>query len=179
MSSISHTATKLYALSLLASEDPFILTMGGEQLKDNAAHYKNQALGCDAWSPKEVAQLPSCAASLLAEAMVDSLNAPSSPHQSLLNLNPTLGKMSGGHRTSRHSALQSAVREWELSHSLPEGSAKKGGSALNAALYRSARAEIHGSLGQCVGSLFLILRNSLTRLTPLFLWTRWCCTIFL
>ena len=106
----------------------------------------------------DLKEMPDVVISELADADRISYEKVALPHQSLLSLNPMLGKPAGGARTIcktptlyRVSNIVSGkVQSWEanISHSCPFDRAKKGSSALDAALAQGLEAEVAFWLGQ-------------------------------
>ena len=120
--------------------------------------YKKDTTGCDSWKICTLKEMLDVVISDLADADKLSFEMVAQPHQSLLSLNSVLGKLAGGGRTicktpmlNRVSNLVTdSVSQWEanLAKDCTYDKARKGSSALDAALARGLEAEVAHWLNQ-------------------------------
>ena len=117
--------------------------------KQTIKHYNNNTRGSDSWHMSTLKELPDVCISSIADAIKQSVDEVAVPHQSLCSLNACLGKPSGGLRTISklpmtnrlYNKVSNNVVNWEkqiIANACgPYETAKKGCSALDAALYRN------------------------------------------
>ena len=130
--------------------------------KQAILNYNNDTRGSDSWQMKTLKQLPDICIANIADCLKESVDRVALPHQSLCSLNSCLGKPGGGIRTISklpmtnrlYNKVSTNVNNWEkdlLNNACGSyETAKKGHSALDAALYRNIVAEIAHWLGQFV-----------------------------
>ena len=127
--------------------------------------YKKDTPGSDIWTNKTLRNMPDIVISNIADDCKKVVDTVCLPHQSLLSLNSVIGKPGGGLRTisctpmitSRMiNKVSSAVKAWEANISIDcsYDTAKKGCSALDAALARNLLAEVAFWLKQVFGAAF-------------------------
>ena len=124
--------------------------------------YKKDTRGSDNWTCTELKALPDFAKSEIADALDKGIKSIAWPLQMLLNLMALLGKPNGGDRTvSKTPMLYRMVvryltefKEWAIQHSQEYDSAKRGSSALRAALLRNVVSEVAVVLGYEVATVF-------------------------
>ena len=124
--------------------------------------YHKDSTGSDNWSNTMLRKMPDVVISSIADASASAYLNVALPHQSLVSLNPVLGKPGGGIRTicktpmlyRMYNIVSTAVMSWEaaISDSCPHDTAKKGNSALDAALGRNLLAEVAFWIGQVFGA---------------------------
>ena len=113
--------------------------------------YNKNSRGVDSWTCTELKQMPKCVLSMFLNVINLTYQNAANPHQSLISLNPLLGKPSGGTRTicltpmlyrqtCRTQAFQ--IKHWEKEHVEDFDMARPGSSALNAALVRNVLAGV-------------------------------------
>ena len=134
------------------------------QTLDNSLRgYFKDSLGIDFWGPTDLKAIPPFCREPLAAAVDFSLQSVAQPIQTLINLNPLLGKPSGGFRTicktpilSYRLAVRSfnRVEKWETDVPAVFDQAGKGRSALAAALDRDVFTEVYLTLGYIVAAAF-------------------------
>ena len=124
--------------------------------------YHKDSTGSDNWSNTMLRKMPDVVISSIADASASAYLNVALPHQSLVFLNPVLGKPGGGIRTicktpmlyRMYNIVSTAVMSWEaaISDSCPHDTAKKSNSALDAALGRNLLAEVAFWIGQIFGA---------------------------
>ena len=133
-----------------ALESGISTTVSLETLDAGLKGYNKGSLGGDLWHPNELKSLPTLARQQIATNLNKSFKELAWPHQSILSLNPCLGKPSGGCRTICKTPMLyrmclrglKGVPKWERMFTQAYDKAKRGSSCLLTALARGLRAEI-------------------------------------
>ena len=146
-----------------------------EQFRTACDNYKKPTRGSDVWLATELASLPEELLLKIVSVLNFSCKTLAWPHQLLLNLNPCLGKKTGGHRTITKTpmlyrtfclATKGVIKLWENSFTKSFDDSHKGYSALDAAQYRSFRSEVGIALGRCVAGIFFDLHKFFDSISP-------------
>ena len=109
-----------------ALEGPQVEPFTTEQLILAAQKYRKRSKGSDHWIKEELIQLPKFCAAEIASALSNAYCKLVQPYQSLLNLNPLLGKPKG-HRTICKTPMLyrfvcrhiHSIAQWEISSKSP------------------------------------------------------------
>jgi len=145
-------------------------TLDLDTYEEGLKGYAKDTRGIDSWTATELRELPVERKKLMAAAMEKVFTKLAQPVQSLINLNPVLGKPSGGTRTVYKTPMtyrislraRTDVAEWEEQMEQPFDTSGKGKSALMAAAYRGLQAEIYNYTEEQVIGVFHDFENFLT-----------------
>ena len=137
-----------------ALEGPPLSSLTPDNLRHAAKIYKKRSKGSDHWVKEELLQLPSQCIAEIASSLNTALNKLVQPYQSLLNLNPLLGKPKG-HRTICKTPMlyrfvckhMQSIAQWEAKAKAPHDACIKGSSASLAATARITLNEAYVVLG--------------------------------
>ena len=134
----------------ISMEIPDLVKTNPQDLKDSIKSYPKETKGVDNFTKTDLKNLPDFSISELNDNLNLSRAKTALTYQSLLSLNPCLGKPNGTCRTICKTAMlyrmmcrmDNTVKQWEAHVRQPFDSAGKGSSALESALIRNILAEL-------------------------------------